>query len=762
MLGDDATRALTNELYDRSGGNPLFLEELAELVGCGGEPLQLPDSLRALVAARLDELPVDQRAMLDNAAVLGSSGSYGGAGEFGQALGQNAAARFSTRSPTPGCWRSTAVGGGSARPASARSRTTPSPRPTVLVATSAWPRPWSTRHTRRGGPTCWPTTGRRRRSWPASSAGASRASPATWSTRRCRRCWRPRPTTSTVSTPAPPSSRWRGRSRSATASSTGPTRRSLVLTRAAAWVELRQFPEAEADLQAVVDEAEAEGDRGCLARARAVRAEIARLTGRYEDARTELAAAAALLEDLGARHELAGVQRAWGMNSIFAGDFEDAEVHLDVAEALYDAEGDRRGRAWVDQHRAWVSFVRGDVDAADARLTAAASTLKEMGDRGGVAWALGLLAYVRLFQGRFAEAEDLGRLVVEEAAERGDQWAEAMLMTLQALLALWGGRIDEAARRAGEAQRIFRVIGDRYGEIQAATTIARTLAAQGLSVDALRTAEEAVGLATPIGQGTLAQSVTASVAMYAGPSSRAIAHAHLALDAPDVPPGFGYDALVTLALAHLQQGRVDEAMTYAERAVAVRPDHPNGTQCLALVTAATGRPEEAAPWPSRAERGHLPRPLLRRGGARPGRGAAGQGPGHDRRPGGARRAHRRDDDAAVPVLAELARCEALTVIGDVARAAGAQAEADRRADVLDLDPRPWQVAFRLVAGGGAKKDRRPEPTCSPAGPTLTERDHGRPVGLIVGRFCPPHLGHSRPHHERRRAGRPARGVRQHA
>ena len=374
----------------------------------------------------------------------------------------------------------------------------------------------------------------------------------------------------------------------------GSTRRSLVLTRAAAWVELRQFPEAEADLQAVVDEAEAEGDRGCLARARAVRAEIARLTGRYEDARTELAAAAVLLEDLGAGHELAGVQRAWGMNSIFAGDFEDAEVHLDVAEALYDAEGDRRGGAWVDQHRAWVSFVRGDVDAADARLTAAASTLKEMGDRGGVAWALGLLAYVRLFQGRFAEAEDLGRLVVEEAAERGDQWAEAMLMTLQALLALWGGRIDEAARRAGEAQRIFRVIGDRYGEIQAATTIARTLAAQGLSVDALRTAEEAVGLATPIGQGTLAQSVTASVAMYAGQSSRAIAHAHLALDAPDVPPGFGYDALVTLALAHLQQGEVDEAMTYAEQAVAVRPDHPNGTQCLALVTAATGRPEEAA------------------------------------------------------------------------------------------------------------------------------------------------------------------------
>ena len=703
MLGDEATRALTNELYDRSGGNPLFLEELAELVGCGGEALQLPDSLRALVAARLDELPVDQRAMLDNAAVLGSSGSYGALVEFGQALGQNvsrsildALADAGLLEVEGGWWRFRSasvrevayhtitkadrarrhVGVAKAMVDEAHK----AGRPDVLA------HHWATAAELAG------ELGGHLPGVPRDVVGEAVQALLASATHDVDRLY-PRPAIEQVA-----------RALSiGDCQLEGSTRRSLVLTRAAAWVELRQFPEAEADLQAVVDEAEAEGDRGCLARARAVRAEIARLTGRYENARTELAAAATLLEDLGAGHELAGVQRAWGMNSIFAGDFEDAEVHLDVAEELYDAEGDRRGRAWVDQHRAWVSFVRGDVDAADARLTAAAATLKEMGDRGGVAWALGLLAYVRLFQGRFAEAEDLGRLVVEEAAERGDQWAEAMLMTLQALLALWGGRIDEAARRAGEAQRIFRVIGDRYGEIQAATTIARTLAAQGLSVDALRTAEEAVGLATPIGQGTLAQSVTASVAMYAGQSSRAIAHAHLALDAPDVPPGFGYDALVTLALAHLQQGEVDEAMTYAERAVAVRPDHPNGTQCLALVTAATGRPEEAARL-ARAVAPMAAATYLDRcfAGVALALAEAQLGKGQDTLDA----LEALDaliatiDDAAVPVLAELARCEALTVIGDVQDAQDAQAEADRRADVLDLDPRPWQVAFRLAARGG--------------------------------------------------------------
>ena len=343
-------------------------------------------------------------------------------------------------------------------------------------------------------------------------------------------------------------------------------------------------------------------------------------------------------------------------------------------------------------------------------LTAAATALKEMGDRGGVAWALGLLAYVRLFQGRFTEAEELGRLVVEEAAERGDQWAEAMLVTLQALLALWGGRIDEAARRAGEAQRIFRLIGDRYGEIQAATTIARTLAAQGLSVDALRTAEEAIGLATPIGQGTLAQSVAASVAMHAGQSARAVAHARQALDAPDVPPGFGYDAYVTLALAHLQQGDVDQAMVHAQEAARIRPDHPNGTQALALVTAAIGRAADAVPIAESVDehdRRHVHGPLPRRAGA-------GVGPRPARFPrqdalralDGVDRAIEATDDAAAPVLSRLARAEALRVLDDDAGALEAQADAERRAEVLDIDHRPWQTAFRLVANGGA--DRTPQ------------------------------------------------------
>ena len=52
---------------------------------CGNE---LPGSLRALIAARIDQLPAPQRAIVDNAAVLGTADSIGALVRFAQAMGQ--------------------------------------------------------------------------------------------------------------------------------------------------------------------------------------------------------------------------------------------------------------------------------------------------------------------------------------------------------------------------------------------------------------------------------------------------------------------------------------------------------------------------------------------------------------------------------------------------------------------------------------------------------------------------------------------------
>ncbi len=76
LLGDQcADPKLLTALYERSGGNPLFLHELAALAAAGRGIRELPNSLRALIIARLDQLAPDQRQIIENAATLGTSGS---------------------------------------------------------------------------------------------------------------------------------------------------------------------------------------------------------------------------------------------------------------------------------------------------------------------------------------------------------------------------------------------------------------------------------------------------------------------------------------------------------------------------------------------------------------------------------------------------------------------------------------------------------------------------------------------------------------
>jgi class 3 adenylate cyclase/tetratricopeptide (TPR) repeat protein len=76
-LGDQhATHQLAGRVFEASRGNPLFVKELALAIRDTGEPpdrpsLPLPDSLRALIGARLDRLPAARKRVLCRAAVIG-------------------------------------------------------------------------------------------------------------------------------------------------------------------------------------------------------------------------------------------------------------------------------------------------------------------------------------------------------------------------------------------------------------------------------------------------------------------------------------------------------------------------------------------------------------------------------------------------------------------------------------------------------------------------------------------------------------------
>src|SRR5207247_7493994 len=58
------------ELVRRAGGNPLFALELARIVGASGHE-RIPESIDAVIAARLDTLSPEVRAAATDAAVVG-------------------------------------------------------------------------------------------------------------------------------------------------------------------------------------------------------------------------------------------------------------------------------------------------------------------------------------------------------------------------------------------------------------------------------------------------------------------------------------------------------------------------------------------------------------------------------------------------------------------------------------------------------------------------------------------------------------------
>ena len=74
-------------LIERAGGNPLYAEEFARMVelGNGDETeIRLPESVQGIIAARLDAVPLEEKLLLQDAAVVGKVFWLGAVERIGQ------------------------------------------------------------------------------------------------------------------------------------------------------------------------------------------------------------------------------------------------------------------------------------------------------------------------------------------------------------------------------------------------------------------------------------------------------------------------------------------------------------------------------------------------------------------------------------------------------------------------------------------------------------------------------------------------------
>lgn len=554
--GSDLGADTVQRIISRSGGNPLFLIELARLAAAGhGSEGEMPGSLRALIAARLDELTVAQRAMLDNAAIVGNEGRVSSLRRFATELGQT----FDPADLDVLVEEGLLV----------RERASWRFRSDVVREVAYHTLTKQARAMRHAGvarylATYEPTAVDRRAHHAASAAeiqaelGPIPGVPADIGDEAVRLL-------------GEAGRRWnhQGAHRRALQvieralalhDEADPVDRMLRLQHVETLANLRAGRRARRLGQELLDDAVAAGDRVVQGEALRVIGTIEQAEGDLVAARRSLGESVAIFRELGDRPRLAEALRSRGFAEVFGGSLADADWFLGEARALFADAGNRRGIAWVQQHQAWVSFLAGDHDRSERRLNAAVATFEELGDREGRSWSLGLLAYGHHFARHNDVALDLAVEVLGEARRWGDEWGAAMMLNLQAAIWLWRDDLEQARTLAERALATFRRIDDRFGTIQVLATISRASAALGRFADVERTVEEVLALSDSFGELAYPSLAAAGAALHVGNGPRVVEHATHAIARLDTTGANVDEGRVLLAFGHLLNGDVDAGL----------------------------------------------------------------------------------------------------------------------------------------------------------------------------------------------------------
>lgn len=585
VLGGAMAPTLADQLFERSGGNPLFLTQLAEVARDHPGDAALPGSLRALIAARLDALDSPHRQLIDNAAVLGAAGPITAlerfADEMGQAFDSDALEtladdglldveddwwRFRSDVVREVAYQTLTKSARAQRHAGTAS---------VMQAFGLAPIDQVAHHAASAAEL-------------VSEIGVVEGVPADITA-----------TSVGLLSAAAQRSLDVGAFSQAIHQSTRAlalvegdidVEQDLMLLRGTAILERRGADNALVDARRVLELAEQTNDTQRAAIAHRLLGIAAQQQGDLDTARTELDASIELLRVLGDEHELVASLSDRGFVEVFGGSLEVGDRILGEAEEMAEHLEDRRRLAWIRQHQAWVAFLSGDTELAEARLTASSGLFDDLGDRSGSGWALGLLAYVRFFERRFADAEELAHTVRREAVELGELWAPAMMDSLVASIRLWTGRFSEAEELSRRALGGFRELNDRFGMVQALAPRMRALVALGRNQEAERNMEEALSMADAFGDLAIPMMAAAGTAAHLGLGERAVALGETALTRMIAMHANGSEARTTLALGLCQVGDPDRALATL---LEVEPPGPYARAVTALASAMAGIESDA-------------------------------------------------------------------------------------------------------------------------------------------------------------------------
>jgi class 3 adenylate cyclase/tetratricopeptide (TPR) repeat protein len=480
-------------LLDKTGGNPLFVEETMRMVAeCGEEDAgRIPDTLQALIAARVDRLPPDSKTVLQRASVIGRN-------FWGGAIAHQAPDVESVEDAIEDLQLRDFI---VSEPRSSLSGETAYRFKHVLIRDVAY-------------------TGLSK-----SARADYHARFAEWLREKAGdelleiRAYHLDHAASLLAEldGAPPADL--AREAAATLEEAGrralareanevarhtflrtvelePTLERRYLAAKAAW-RIEDLPAVAREMESVREEAVRTGDRRLESRALTALADVTLLREADCARAAELAdQALAVVDptDLVARFDALQVRTnaAW-----WGGDLTDAESYLteqlDVAREAgrKDLESVAlRGRG--DAHRA-------KLELAEARsvLTKALELAEESGAIASRGWVFLTWSRIHLLEGDLEQAEEAAEAAKRLSSEAGAVWAVARALNLGAWAAWWSGDLEKGEKRFRESIRLLKPLGDRAALCESQRGLAELLLERGRIEEAERFALEAVETVGP-------------------------------------------------------------------------------------------------------------------------------------------------------------------------------------------------------------------------------------------------------------------------
>ncbi len=727
LAGTDLGPELEAALLARSGGNPFFLEELVALLAEAGmvssegaslstaDLVELPDTLRGLVSARLDGLTPDERRVLEDCAVLGRRGQI-------RAIEVMSAKHLKIEDVHPTLLalevKDLLVLSGSGESAKwtfrsdlvrevAYSTLTKSDRARSHQGIASWMEAHEPLELDA-------VVDRITFHYARAAELASELGPVegllpdlldralAWVERAAVRADR-----SDIPVVA---ERLYGEGLRLLGGTHGPKHRTFLTGRAKALAAMRDLALARADAEAAVRESRQAGPGGAsdLAQALLTLADIEQKESCWEAAEAVLDEAGEVFAQMGDERGGAEVLRLRGFGALFRHEYDEATELLEQALSRFEALDDRLGTAWALQNLAWCAFYSGKASEAEGRLRKAAATFEDLGDLGGLGWANGLLAWTRFQQGFNAEAGAMADAILADSAQSGDRWARGIMLVLAGSVRLWTGRTNEAIERLDEARNLFEAMKDDFGYAQSSLALSRALVLAGRVDEGLALATNHQTLTgTPSER---EQVLTAMVGLAATVQVGDVQGSErlLALLPSDLAGTAGElivgdtERAASMGLHRLQAGDVATALALLDAMRhGLEPEiDPNLHAAWALASAAAGSLDDALRGADEVER-HARSSYLDRITAGIARGLALTGRGDIAAATATfdqvQAAADATEDRVSQALARLAGATAASALGE-ADAAARASEADARLAELGMADTAWRQAFSVATG----------------------------------------------------------------